>query len=159
MAPKRKNEALVEEDTAKKQRMTDEDSPGPSTRPSPMPSATTAVDPVRSAPTCTSQMKERKGKNKVDTHRQEESSGSQPTSSSKKAKPGDINRKRIRKLTPARPWPVVPTSVSATGPRSAHKEGKNYICLTRKTGLGSYMRRCKDVIIKDGYVFLYVTTE
>lgn len=62
-------------------------------------------------------------------------------------------RPRINKLVPPRPFPTVPTSVSATGPRSAHKEGKNFICLTRKTPLGSYMRRCKDVILKDGYVW------
>jgi len=57
---------------------------------------------------------------------------------------------RINKLVPPRPYPTVPTSVSATGPRSAHKEGKNMICITRKTKLGAYMRRCKDMIIKDG---------
>lgn len=56
----------------------------------------------------------------------------------------------IRKLAPQRPFPTVPTSVSATGPRSAHAEGKNYICVTRKTQLGAYMRRCKDVFMKDG---------
>lgn len=60
-------------------------------------------------------------------------------------------RPRINKLAPQRPFPTVPTSVSATGPRSAHQEGKNFICVTRKTKLGSYLRRCKDIIIKDGY--------
>lgn len=64
----------------------------------------------------------------------------------------DSKRRRINRLVPPRPFPTVPTSVSATGPRSAHKEGKNYICLTRKTSLGAYMRRCKDVILKDGCV-------
>jgi hypothetical protein len=62
------------------------------------------------------------------------------------------NARRIKKLVPPRPFPTVPPSVSATGPRSSHREGKNMICLTRKTSLGTYMRRCKDVIIKDGYV-------
>jgi len=61
-------------------------------------------------------------------------------------------RKRINKLDPPRPFPVVPTSVSDTGPRSSHREGKNMICLTRKTSLGTYMRRCKNVILKDGSV-------
>lgn len=61
-----------------------------------------------------------------------------------------------RKLAPPRPFPTVPTSVSATGPRSAHVEGKNYICITRKTPLGAYLRRCKDVILKDGYVRRHV---
>ena len=59
-------------------------------------------------------------------------------------------RRRINKLVPPRPFPTVPTSVSATGPRSSHKEGKNLICITRKTSLACYLRRCKDVIIKDG---------
>lgn len=55
-----------------------------------------------------------------------------------------------RKLAPPRPFPTVPPSVSATGPRSAHVEGKNYICVTRKTPLGAYLRRCKGVVMKDG---------
>lgn len=57
---------------------------------------------------------------------------------------------KYRKLAPPRPFPTVPTSVSATGPRSAHVEGKNYICVTRKTPLAMYLRRCKDVVLKDG---------
>ena len=61
-------------------------------------------------------------------------------------------KRKIKKLAPSRPFPTVPTSVSATGPRSAHKEGKNYICLTRKTPLGMYLRRCKEVILNDGCV-------
>ncbi|EPT00076.1 hypothetical protein FOMPIDRAFT_1036843 [Fomitopsis schrenkii] len=63
----------------------------------------------------------------------------------------------IRKLVPPRPFPTVPTSVSATGPRSAHTEGKNYICITRKTQLGAYLRRCKDVVLKDGYKTLHLS--
>ncbi|KIY48306.1 hypothetical protein FISHEDRAFT_6247, partial [Fistulina hepatica ATCC 64428] len=62
-----------------------------------------------------------------------------------------------RKLAPQRPFPTVPTSVSATGPRSSHIEGKNFICITRKTKLGAYMRRCKDVILKDGYKTLHLS--
>ena len=58
--------------------------------------------------------------------------------------------RRINKLVPPRPFPTVPTSVSATGPCSSHKEGKNLICITRKTSLACYLRRCKDIIIKDG---------
>jgi len=68
-----------------------------------------------------------------------------------------MKRRRINKLVPPRPFPTVPTSVSATGPRSAHTEGKNYVCLTRKTSLGAYMRRCKDVVLKDGYTTLYLS--
>ncbi|KAF8191508.1 hypothetical protein K438DRAFT_1533774, partial [Mycena galopus ATCC 62051] len=66
-------------------------------------------------------------------------------------------RPRINKLTPARPFPTVPTSVSATGPRSAHTEGKNLICITRKTPLATYLRRCKNVIINDGYKTLHLS--
>lgn len=61
-----------------------------------------------------------------------------------------VKKPKIKKLTPPRPFPTVPTSASATGPRSAHSEGKNYICITRKTPLGAYLRRCKDVILEDG---------
>ena len=63
------------------------------------------------------------------------------------------SKARIRKLVPPRPFPTVPTSSSATGPRSAHAEGKNRICITRKTKLGMYLRRCKEVILKDGCVY------
>jgi hypothetical protein len=61
------------------------------------------------------------------------------------------NYKR-KKLAPARPWPIIPTSVTASTPRSSHNEGKNYICVTRRTQIGAYLRRCKDVILKDGCV-------
>ncbi|THU96352.1 hypothetical protein K435DRAFT_593373, partial [Dendrothele bispora CBS 962.96] len=64
---------------------------------------------------------------------------------------------RIRKLTAPRPFPTVPTSVSATGPRSAHTEGKNLICITRKSNLGAYLRRCKNVFVKDGYKTLHLS--
>ena len=69
-----------------------------------------------------------------------------------KPNPPPAKRRKIKKLTPPRPFPTVPTSVSATGPRSAHSEGKNYICITRKTPLAAYLRRCKDVIKVDGWV-------
>ncbi|THH21100.1 hypothetical protein EW146_g404 [Bondarzewia mesenterica] len=62
----------------------------------------------------------------------------------------------INKLVPPRPFPTVPTSVSATGPRSAHHEGKNYIAITRKTKLGAYLRRCKEIVLKDGYKTLHL---
>lgn len=68
----------------------------------------------------------------------------------------DAKSYKIRKLEPPRPFPTVPTSVSATGPRSAHTEGKNYITVTRKTKLGAYLRRCKDVFIKDGYSLVHI---
>jgi hypothetical protein len=64
-------------------------------------------------------------------------------------------KERINRLKPPRPFPTVPTSVSATGPRSAHHEGKNIICVTRMTPLGAYMRRCKDAVVKDGYASVF----
>jgi len=73
------------------------------------------------------------------------------------SKPSSNSKHRVRKLAPPRPFPTVPTSVSATGPRSAHTEGKNVICITRKTPLGAYLRRCKDVILKDGYKTLHLS--
>ena len=60
-------------------------------------------------------------------------------------------RPKIRKLVPPRPYPTVPPSVSATGPRSAHKEGKNIICITRKTPLAAYLRRCT-ALVNEGCV-------
>ncbi|CAK5279253.1 unnamed protein product [Mycena citricolor] len=66
-------------------------------------------------------------------------------------------RPRMNRLTPARPFPTVPRSVSATGPRSAHKEGKNLICITRKTPLSAYLRRCKNAVINDGYKTLHLS--
>jgi hypothetical protein len=81
-------------------------------------------------------------------------SDAEPPADAPSAPPASPKRV-VNKLKPPRPFSTVPTSVSATGPRSAHKEGKNYICITRKTALGAYMRRCKDVIIKDGYAFCF----
>ncbi|TDL27653.1 hypothetical protein BD410DRAFT_782785 [Rickenella mellea] len=71
----------------------------------------------------------------------------------------DTNRTKpkIRKLVPPRPYPTVPTSSSATGPRSARAEGKNYFCITRKTPIGSYLRRCKEAVMKDGYKTLHLS--
>ncbi|EGN96266.1 hypothetical protein SERLA73DRAFT_112473 [Serpula lacrymans var. lacrymans S7.3] len=76
---------------------------------------------------------------------------------SSKDKSSERNKSNRRKLAPVRPFPTVPTSVSATGPRSAHTEGKNYICITRKTKLGAYLRRCKNVFLKDGYKTLHMS--
>lgn len=63
---------------------------------------------------------------------------------------------KVNKLVPPRPFPTVPVGVNATGPRSAHHEGKNFIAITRKTSLGAYLRRCKDIVLKDGCVRVYV---
>ena len=59
---------------------------------------------------------------------------------------------KIVKLKPARPYPTVPTSSSATVPKSRRAEGRNKICVTRRTELGSYLRQCRSVLTKDGYV-------
>lgn len=101
----------------------------------------------------------KKGKRRAGDGNEEESDSSSKkrrTSSDKSStvsKTPLVGDVRIRKLAPQRPFPTVPTSVSATGPRSAHVEGKNYICITRKTPLGAYLRRCKDVVLKDGCVY------
>ncbi|KAF8558502.1 hypothetical protein OG21DRAFT_1504242 [Imleria badia] len=60
-------------------------------------------------------------------------------------------RPRIRKLAPSRPFPTVASASSVTGPRSTHHEGKNNICITRKTKLAAYLRRCKALLVDDGF--------
>ncbi|KAN0075378.1 hypothetical protein V8E55_011401 [Tylopilus felleus] len=65
--------------------------------------------------------------------------------------PNPDSRPRIRKLAPPRPFPTVAPASSATGPRSAHHEGKNNICITRKTKLAAYLRRCKALVVDDGF--------
>ncbi|KAI0060779.1 hypothetical protein BV25DRAFT_1806547 [Artomyces pyxidatus] len=64
---------------------------------------------------------------------------------------------KVKKLVPPRPFPTVSPAVSASGPRSAHHEGKNYIAITRKTQLGAYLRRCKELVLKDGYKTLHLS--
>ncbi|PVG02584.1 hypothetical protein CPB86DRAFT_822623 [Serendipita vermifera] len=59
-------------------------------------------------------------------------------------------RPKIVKLAPHRPYPTVPTSSNATGPKSKWAEGSNKICVTRRTNLGAYLSQCKDVFIKGG---------
>ncbi|KAH7890031.1 hypothetical protein F5I97DRAFT_1827653 [Phlebopus sp. FC_14] len=60
-------------------------------------------------------------------------------------------RPRIRKLAPPRPYPTVHPASSATGPRSSHTEGKNAFCITRRTPLAAYLRRCKVLLLEDGF--------
>ncbi|KAF8520183.1 hypothetical protein BU17DRAFT_47030 [Hysterangium stoloniferum] len=67
-----------------------------------------------------------------------------------------MRKERIRKLAPPRPFPTVPTSVSASGPKSAHKEGKNLICITRQTPLAAYLTRCKKLLVEQGYDTLHL---
>ncbi|KAF9068341.1 hypothetical protein BDP27DRAFT_1392803 [Rhodocollybia butyracea] len=56
------------------------------------------------------------------------------------------NKQRIKKLAPARPFPSVPTSVSATGPRSAHSEGKK-----------PHLPHAEDITGRDGYKTLHLS--
>ncbi|KAJ1310484.1 hypothetical protein OPQ81_007217 [Rhizoctonia solani] len=60
------------------------------------------------------------------------------------------------KLKPQRPVPTVHPASNVTGPRSSHKEGKSVICVTRSTKLGAYLRRCKSLILDDGYTTLHL---
>lgn len=62
---------------------------------------------------------------------------------------------KIVKLTPARPGPKVPASSNATGPYSSQVEGKNLVCVTRRVELGAYLRRCVDLVKKDGYDLMF----
>ncbi|KAG8709053.1 hypothetical protein FRC08_018556 [Ceratobasidium sp. 394] len=68
--------------------------------------------------------------------------------STKKA--GDALAKRV-KLKPQRPVPTVHPASNVTGPRSSHVEGKNVICVTRATKLATYLRRCKSLVLDDGF--------
>jgi len=63
--------------------------------------------------------------------------------------PNRNRRPHIRKLAPPRPFPTVASA--STGPRSAHHEGKNNICVTRKTKLAAYLCRCKTLLVDDGF--------
>lgn len=86
-----------------------------------------------------------------------ETNSEQPGSSTTKNPPAASqqtapnNRPRIRKLAPPRPFPTVAPSAPATAPRSLHTEGKNNICVTRRTKLAVYLRRCKALILEDGF--------
>ena len=63
-------------------------------------------------------------------------------------------RLRIRKLAPPRPFPTVPPGRSATSPRSTSlrptPDDPTCICVTRKTNLGAYIRRCKSAFLEHG---------
>lgn len=86
------------------------------------------------------------------TSRAPDASADQPGPSQKpETQPNPKRRPRIRKLAPSRPFPTVASASSATGPRSTHHEGKNNICITRKTKLAAYLRRCKALLVDDGF--------
>ena len=101
-----------------------------------------------------------KGKGKQKQKQQEEKErgkgkATTPITAPVKATPQpSIRRENIRKLAPPRPFPTVHSSVSASGPKSAHKEGKNLICITRHTPLAAYLSRCKKLLVDEGCVFL-----
>ncbi|KAI6009443.1 hypothetical protein F5J12DRAFT_891551 [Pisolithus orientalis] len=63
-------------------------------------------------------------------------------------------RPRILKLAPPRPYPTVPIGRSATGPRSTSTRPSPdeplCLCVTRKTALAAYIRRCKSAFLQDG---------
>ncbi|KAF8162842.1 hypothetical protein B0H34DRAFT_794615 [Crassisporium funariophilum] len=145
---KRKNDSNDSEDSGKRLKLTS--APGPSVT-----VTSTDVDPRTVESLNTTEPKglpKNKGKGK-----EKAANVSSPDASTRSERGKDQKGRRITKLVPPRPFPTVPTSVSDSGPRSSHKEGKNFICLTRKTPLGSYMRRCKDLIIKDGYKTLHLS--
>ncbi|KAG8816036.1 hypothetical protein FRC18_001202 [Serendipita sp. 400] len=73
-----------------------------------------------------------------------------PTKAPLKRKP------KIKKLAPQRPYPTVPTSSNATGPKSKRKEGNNKICITRRMELGAYLSQCRDLFVKQGYTEVYL---
>lgn len=95
--------------------------------------------------------------NSKKSQKTKETNSEQPGSSSTKNSPAASqstapnNRPRIRKLAPPRPFPTVAPSAPATAPRSLHTEGKNNICVTRRTKLAVYLRRCKALILEDGF--------
>ncbi|KAI6138919.1 hypothetical protein BKA82DRAFT_4230103 [Pisolithus tinctorius] len=63
-------------------------------------------------------------------------------------------RPRILKLAPPRPYPTVPIGRSATGPRSTSTRPSPdeplCLCITRKTALAAYIRRCESAFLHDG---------
>ncbi|KAI6123246.1 hypothetical protein EDD16DRAFT_1567846 [Pisolithus croceorrhizus] len=63
-------------------------------------------------------------------------------------------RLRIQKLAPPHPYPTVPLARSATGPRSTSTRPSPdeplCICVTRKTSLPVYIRRCTTAFLRDG---------
>ncbi|KAL4065221.1 hypothetical protein J3A83DRAFT_4099670 [Scleroderma citrinum] len=73
---------------------------------------------------------------------------------SKPAPTSPQKRLRIRKLAPPRPFPTVPPGRSATSPRSTSlrpsPDDPTCICVTRKTTLAAYIRRCKSAFLDHG---------
>ncbi|KAI6036997.1 hypothetical protein BKA83DRAFT_4170575, partial [Pisolithus microcarpus] len=64
-------------------------------------------------------------------------------------------RLRIRKLAPPRPYPTVPLGRSATGSaldslQRPSPDEPMCLCVTRKTALPVYIRRCTSAFLQDG---------
>lgn len=78
-----------------------------------------------------------------------------PKNAKSKSKPRPLphkqRKKKLTRLAPVRPFPQVPVGSNATGPYSTRGEGKNRIGVTRQMELAAYLRRCKDLVLKDGY--------
>lgn len=128
------------------------DKPRPAKRAKAVDEATINIANQTSAPEATASVSPQDNQDEPDTETE------RGPASEKVSATGKTPRRR-NKLAPPRPWPTVARADSATGPRSAHKEGKNYICITRKTNLGAYLRRCKDLVLKDGCVsYLYASS-
>ncbi|KAL1703873.1 hypothetical protein EV121DRAFT_206990 [Schizophyllum commune] len=124
------------------------DKPRPAKRAKAVDEATINIANQTSAPEATASVSPQDNQDEPDTER---------GPASEKVSATEKTPRRRNKLAPPRPWPTVARADSATGPRSAHKEGKNYICITRKTNLGAYLRRCKDLVLKDGYKTLHLS--
>lgn len=129
---------------------------GETTVPEQAPPANTAtpavemeVDPT-TRPVSSQSMIPNPRRNKKRPCKTDEEGGGNDAQSTPTKQPQQKAKHKVRKLVPPRPFPTVPASVSATGPRSAHTAGKNYICITRRTELGAYLRRCKEVFLNDG---------
>jgi len=79
--------------------------------------------------------------------------GTSKASSPKPASaPAKRKRPKIVKLAPVAFLGNALPGSNPTGPWSQRGEGKNKIAVTRKLGLGAYLRRCVDLINVDGYV-------
>jgi hypothetical protein len=90
----------------------------------------------------------------------------QPTNPSKKTKPAskentNVNGKQpkvVRRMPPVKPLTADaqnalgrPKKASGSNPTRGI-EGRDVVFVTKKTSLGSYMRRCKTLLVEDGYV-------
>ncbi|KZV99134.1 hypothetical protein EXIGLDRAFT_640887, partial [Exidia glandulosa HHB12029] len=81
-----------------------------------------------------------------------------PTNASQKAKswvPQERETHKLVKLTPARPFTSVPPGSSATSSRRA--QTLNYFLISRRSTLGSYLRRCKAVVLESKHKTIHLS--